>query len=453
MVPNRLYAPELICAESSPCGQAGVSVIRISGEKALELFGQIFFKDESFESRKVYFRKYYSVEDEFLDEVIAFSFSNEKSFTGESSFEIQCHGSPLVVKSILNDLCKRGVRLANPGEFSYRAYLNNKIDLVKAESIHHLIHSQSDKLREMSLNLLEGKFNNDLTIIKESLLLALSRLEATIDFSEQDIDLEQEEIILNALNKAQDLYKEYLFSFKYSNAHLEGGGIKVALLGPPNVGKSSLFNKFLSFDRSIISEKAGTTRDYISETCFIEDYSFKLIDTAGIRDFIDSIEEEGIQKSIQLAKNSQVVLLLVSEDTLDEFRKILEGLSYDVLSRSILVKTKKDISKFEFSIKGVLTVEMSMLFDDDVITLKKSLKEALKPFFSINKNLFIERQHQLLKSSHSFLEEALNIKFQGHEDIISSLLYKALSLVDEVLYIDDPEAVRDKIFNDFCLGK
>ena len=445
------YIPELICAESSPGGNAGVSVIRVSGKKAVELFNYIFQTSSSLEFRKVYFKKYHSKDNKFLDEVICFCFEDDKSFTGEPSFEIQCHGSPLVVKTILNDLCDRGARLANPGEFSYRAYLNKKMDLVKAESIHHLIHSQSNSVREMSLNLLEGKFNNDLTLIKENLLLALSRLEAIIDFSEQDIDLEQGEIISGALNKANDLFEAYLSSFEFSNVHLEG--IKVALLGPPNSGKSSLFNKFLSFDRSIISEKAGTTRDYISETCYIDDYSFKFSDTAGVRDSKESIEAQGIKKSLELASGSQVILLLVSKDTLSDFYRILEQFDKESFKKCILVKTKKDIADFDFNLVEAPSISISNFSDDDISGLKSMLKERLKPYFNINKNLFIERQNQLLKSSKATLDEACSIELVGHEDIISSLLYKSLSMVDEVLYIDDPEAVRDKIFNDFCLGK
>jgi tRNA modification GTPase len=448
---NRPYVSDLICAESSPGGNAGVSVIRVSGDDAINLFNEIFADHKTLECRKVYFKKYRSKQNIFLDEVITFSFEDQKSFTGEPCFEIQCHGSPLVVQSILEDICDRGARLAEPGEFSYRAYLNKKIDLVKAESIHHLIHSQSNKVREMSLNLLEGKFNKDLEEIKESLLLALSRLEAVIDFSEQDIDLEQEDVITSALKKASALFDEYLSSFKYSNVHLEG--IKVSLLGPPNSGKSSLFNKLLSFDRSIISETAGTTRDYISETTFLDDFSFKLVDTAGLRDSDDSIEEKGIKRSLELADKSQVILLLVSEDTLEDFYKILNQIEGPILKKSILIKTKKDISEFDFTIIGVPSIEISTFSDSDLELLKVKLKEALLPFFNINKNLFVERQHQLLKNSYCFLNEAQQIQLSGHEDIISSLLYKSLSLVDEVLYIDDPEAVRNKIFNDFCLGK
>ena len=448
---TKAYSPELICAESSPAGLAGVSVLRVSGDRALELYKDIFFGEKDFESRKVYFKKYYSKDKLFLDEVIAFSFEDEKSFTGETSFEIQCHGSPLVVKSIIDDLSDRGVRLADPGEFSYRAYLNKKMDLVKAESIHHLIHAQSNSVREMSLNLLEGKFNSDLSSIKESLLLALSRLEAIIDFSEQDIDLEQEEIISSALYDAKTLYSEYLKSFKYASIHLEG--VKVSLLGPPNSGKSSLFNVLLKDDRSIISDEAGTTRDYISETSYIDNYSFKLIDTAGVRDSSDKIESKGIKKSIEIADQSQIVLLLVSSDTKDEFYKILEMLDASVLQKAFLVKTKNDINDVDLSVGELKSISISIHSETDINNLKLILKDHLKPFFNLNKNLFVERQFQLLKESKVFLDEALELGLQGHEDIISSLLYKALSLVDEVLYIDDPEAVRDKIFNDFCLGK
>jgi len=448
---KQLYTPDLICAESSPGGQAGVSVIRVSGEKAVDLFKEIFFEDSNFESRCVYFKNYYSKENKFLDEVICFCFDDEKSFTGEPSFEVQCHGSPLVVKSIINDLFFRGVRLAEPGEFSYRSYLNNKMDLVKAESIHHLIHSRSNAVREMSLNLLEGKFNSDLSTIKEKLLLALSRLEAMIDFSDQDIDLEQEDIIKSALTEANDIYDDYISSFKFSNVHLKG--LNVSLIGPPNSGKSSLFNQLLKFDRSIVSDVAGTTRDYVSEIAYIGEYSFKLTDTAGVRDSVDKVEVKGIEKSSVVAESSQLVLLLVSDDTLDEFKAMLEKFDKSILDKAILVRTKKDIKDIDLEIGSLTSISISTLSSHDIKSLRSVMKNKLKPYFNINKNLFIERQYSLIQESKDALVKASELSLLGHEDIISSLLYKALSLVDEVLYIEDPEAVRDKIFSDFCLGK
>lgn len=449
---KELYLPDLICAESSPVGLGGVSVIRVSGEGASALFRQLFFKDSDFSHRCVYFKKYFDKEEKFLDEVIAFSFDDKKSFTGEPSFEIQCHGSPLVVKSILSDLYVRGVRLAEPGEFSYRSYLNEKMDLVKAESIHHLIHSQSKTVREMSLNLLEGKFNNDLNLIKDHLLLALSRLEAMIDFSEQDIDLEQEEIIKKALGDASHLYKEYTSSFKYSHAHLEG--LKVCLVGPPNSGKSSLFNVLLKDERSIVSDIAGTTRDYISETAFFDEHSYKLIDTAGLRESSDSIEELGIKKSSLLAEKAQLLLLLVSYDTMDDFKRMLEDFDESLLKKSILIKTKSDLESFEFSLDSVRTsLSLSIHSLEDLDKLKVLMKKELAPYLNIDKGIFIERQFDLISRAKEALDQASELSISGHEDIISSLLYKSLSLVDELLYIDDPESVRDKIFNDFCLGK
>ncbi len=449
---NTLYSPDLICAESTPSGYGGVSVIRVSGFESKKLFKDLFFKDDNFLVRHVYYKKYLSKDSKFLDEVVAFYFDTDKSFTGESSFEIHCHGSPLVVQSILNDLCTaRGARIASPGEFSFRAYLNGKMDLVKAESIHHLIHSQTNVVREMSLSLLEGKFSNDLKRIKEKIVFALSRLEAVIDFSDQDIDLNQEKLIRDSVKDASNLLCEYLSSFEFSSSHLEG--IKVSVLGPPNSGKSSLFNVFIDQDRSIVSDTQGTTRDYISESAFIDNYSFKLIDTAGLRETDQSIEGEGIAKSIDVAKKSQLILLMVSNDTLPAFKKMLDLIDTKILEKCILVKSKSDLGICNFNIDNILNVSVSVKLNSGFLELKQLMKAMLDPYFKQSKNLFVERQFQLLNSASLSLDESNSIGIEGHEDIMSSLLYKSLSLIDEVLYIEKPEEVRDKIFNDFCLGK
>jgi len=449
---NALYSPDLICAESTPSGYGGVSVIRVSGADSKSLFKDLFFKDDDFLPRHVYYKKYTSKSSKFLDEVVAFYFDTEKSFTGESSFEIHCHGSPLVVQSILNDLCKdRGARIATPGEFSFRAYLNGKMDLVKAESIHHLIHSQTNVVREMSLSLLEGKFSNDLKRIKEKVVFALSRLEAVIDFSDQDIDLNQEKLIKDAVKDALSLLHEYLSSFEFSSSHLEG--LKVSVLGPPNSGKSSLFNAFIDQDRSIVSGTEGTTRDYISESAFIDNYSFRLIDTAGLRETDQSIEGEGIAKSIDIAKKSQLILLMVSEDTLTAFKQMLDLIDSKILEKCILVKSKSDLGVCDIDLKNVSNVSVSVKSSTGFLELKNLMKAKLDPYFRQSKNLFVERQFQLLNEASVSLNESNAIGIEGHEDVMSSLLYKALSLIDEVLYIEKPEEVRDKIFNDFCLGK
>ena len=422
-----LYSPDLICAESTPPGYGGVSVIRVSGAESNRLFKDLFFKEDNFLVRHVYYKKYYSKDSKFLDEVVVFYFDTDKSFTGESSFEIHCHGSPLVVQSILSDMCKnRGARLATPGEFSFRAYLNGKMDLVKAESIHHLIHSQTNVVREMSLSLLEGKFSKDLMRIKDKVVFALSRLEAVIDFSDQDIDLDQEKLIKDSVKDALSLLHEYLSSFEFSSSHLEG--LKVSVLGPPNSGKSSLFNAFIDQDRSIVSGTKGTTRDYISESAFIDNYSFKLIDTAGLRETEESIEGQGIAKSIEIAKNSQLILLMVSEDTLIAFKQMLDLIDKKILEKCILVKSKSDLGACDFDIDNVLSISVSVKSKSGFLELKQLMKAKLDPYFRQSKNLFVERQYQLLNEAGASLAESNSIGIEGHEDIMSSLLYKRQNL-------------------------
>lgn len=451
---ERFYSSDLICAEATPSGRGGVSVVRVSGEGSPQLFKRIFFKEKNFFPKRVYFKKLYSQNDVFLDDVVTFVYTDNNSFTGEPCFEIQCHGSELVVNSIIQELFTYGVRLAEPGEFSYRSYLNGKIDLVQAEGIQSLILSQNNITKSMSLNLLSGGLSNQINSIKDSIVLALSRLEALIDFSDQDIDLDQEEFIRKNLIKAYDQLSSFVDSYHFGDTQQKG--VKVAIVGPPNSGKSSLFNQLLSHDRSIVSSRAGTTRDYVSETMHLDSsVSFELIDTAGLRESDDEVESEGIDRGLKLAKNAQLILLMVSDDTLVDYDLAILRVPTNIMDKVLIVKNKIDVKDFNinqnFAKHG--TCSISTFSDEDILDLKLKIKEILKPYFSTSDNLFIKRHYENLNEAHLKLNEALNLTVSENEDIVSSLLYSALSRIDEVLHIDDPEVVRDKIFSDFCLGK
>lgn len=451
---ERLYTSDLICAEATPSGRGGVSIIRVSGEKSEDLFQNVFFKDKVFKPKTVYFKKFYSQKNIFIDDVVVFAYTDNNSFTGEPSFEIQCHGSPLVVESIIRELLSYDVRMAEPGEFSYRSYLNGKMDLVQAEGVHHLILSKNNITKNMSLNLLSGGLSNELNSIKDLVVLALSRLEALIDFSDQDIDLEQEELITNSLASAQKKLTSFVDSFNLGESQAKG--IKVALVGPPNAGKSSLFNRLLFSDRSIVSSKAGTTRDYVSEIIHLDnECSFELIDTAGLRLSSDEVESEGIERGLKLAAQAQLVLFLVSSDTLSDYHSAIESMNIEDLKRVLVIKNKIDLKNFELQEPqvGYGVEAISTFSDNDISLLKLKIKSLLSPYFSHSDNLFVKRHFESLSKALLKLDEALKMRILENEDIISSLLYTVLSKVDEVLHIDDPEEVRNKIFSDFCLGK
>lgn len=447
---SKPYLEDIICAEASPGGVAAISLLRVSGKGSDDLAAILLgIPKVELTSHKAYYKKIESG-GRLLDEVLLTYFEDGKSFTGEESFEVTCHGSPLIVSDLLKLFISHGARFAEPGEFSYRAYLNGRIDLSKAEGIHHAIHATTDVAKELSLNLLDGVFKKDLLSIKDLVVWSASRVEASIDFSDQDIDLNHDAEVFAKNRSAMNTLGSLLES--YSIGAVQAKGITVSLTGPPNAGKSTLFNALVGDDRSIVSTEKGTTRDYIGETLSLKSHPIRLVDTAGLRDTKDLIESEGIKRSIELASKSQLILFLVSEDSVkgsNEYLKELQALDVPL----VVVETKQDLGAWSLDFQGE-TFKFSSLEHGDIEELKTLIHSKLVKFFEFNKNLFIERHRVLIESAHSALTQTTDFsEISGHEDVISSLLYSAIDSLDEILYIEDPEAVRDQIFKDFCLGK
>ena len=447
---SKPYLEDIICAEASPGGVAAISLLRVSGKGSAELTSKILdIPRAELTSHKAYYKKIETA-GRLLDEVLLTYFEDGKSFTGEESFEVTCHGSPLIVSDLLQFFISFGARFAEPGEFSYRAYLNGRIDLSKAEGIHHAIHAKTDVAKELSLNLLDGSFKHDLLSIKDLVVWSASRVEASIDFSDQDIDLNHDAEVFAKNKEAANTLRSLLES--YSIGAVQAKGVTVSLTGPPNAGKSTLFNALIGDDRSIVSIEKGTTRDYIGETLSLKGHPIRLVDTAGLRDTEDLIESEGIKRSIELASKSQLILFLVSEDSAEGSNEYLEELQA-LEAPLVVVETKQDLGAWSLNFKGD-SFKLSSLESDDVEELKTLMHSRLQRFFEFNKNLFIERHRVLIESAYSALTQTTDFsEISGHEDVISSLLYSAIDSLDEILYIEDPEAVRDQIFKDFCLGK
>ncbi len=448
---SKPYFEDIICAQASPSGVGAISLIRVSGKGSKNLFASLAKRDEaSIETHKAYYHKV-SNNSKFIDEVLITYFEDGKSFTGEESFEVTCHGSPLIVSDFLNVLMEHGARLAEPGEFSYRAYLNGCIDLTKAEGIHHSIHAKTDLAKELSLNLLEGGFKKDLLEIKDLVVWAASRVEASIDFSDQDIDLNHDKEVFDKITNARKILKSLLES--YSLGVVQSKGVSIALCGPPNAGKSTLFNALLGDSRSIVSEEKGTTRDYITEAVSLKSQPVQLIDTAGLRETENRIESAGIRRSIELASKSQLILFLVSKETIEENGVYFEQLK-TLDTPMLVVETKQDLGEWSSGYESCDTVKLSSQNKEDIEGLKDLVFSKLEHYFEINKNLFVERHRLLIEDSWKALDQITDFnEISGVEDVISSLLYSSIDSLDEILYIEDPEAVRDQIFKDFCLGK
>jgi len=445
------YVEDIICAQATPHGVGALSVIRVSGKGSLELLSAVSSKAKDFFSpnQSTYLKIYDG--NIFLDEVMVTFYKSEKSFTGEDSFEVSTHGSPFIVSSFLDLFKKNGARGADPGEFSFRSYMNGKMDLSKAEGIHYTIQAKSELAKDVSLGLLEGSFKKQILSIKDHLVWAASRVEASIDFSDQDIDLNHDDQVFEKIDYARKAVLSFLES--YAIGAVQTRGVSVALCGPPNAGKSTMFNALLDENRSIVSSQAGTTRDYITQTLTLKGHPVELIDTAGLRETSAEIESAGIERSVHLAGSSQLILFLISEDSAEGVQPY-----YDKIKNQgvpvVVVNTKQDLNTWSCNLSAEKSVQFSSSSVQDLKKLKVLMESHLEPYLRLDRNLFVDRHKELLEQASTLLSKLADFKqILGFEDVISSLLYSCIEFIDEVLYIEDPEIVRDKIFKDFCLGK
>ena len=300
---------DTICALSTANGKGAISIIRISGNNAINICNKII-------SKKVINQKSHSIylstikeKSEIIDEVLISLFRNPKSFTGEDVIEISCHGSIYINNKILELLIENGARLANPGEFTLRAFINRKIDLLQAEGIADLISSESKMAHRIAINHMKGGFSNDLRMLRKQLIHFASLIELELDFAEEDVEFANRDRFNDLLEKIEIKLTQLIKSFKLGN--VIKNGISVAILGEPNVGKSTLLNTLVNEEKAIVSEIAGTTRDIIEDIINIDGMQFRFIDTAGLRETNDKIEKIGIKKALEIVNKADIIIYLL----------------------------------------------------------------------------------------------------------------------------------------------
>ena len=300
-----------IAAIATPIGEGAISVIRVSGEAAILKVASRFKGKENLamgKSHTAHFGHIVDDKNKIVDEVVCTIFRAPKSFTGEDTVEISCHGGILVTRRVLECILETGVQPAEPGEFTQRAFLNGKIDLSQAEAIADLIQAQSDKARQTSLDQLDGALSKQIHIVRDQLVQSLGLLELELDFSEEDISLidkkKAEDLFNHTIQELDQLIKTY----KYGKVFREG--IRVALVGAPNAGKSSLLNALLKEDRAIVTDVPGTTRDFIEGKMRIAGILFRMIDTAGLRETEDTVEKEGVYRTWKIIKGSDIIVFV-----------------------------------------------------------------------------------------------------------------------------------------------
>ena len=454
-----------IIAISSPPGMGAIAIIRISGPKSISKF-QPFFKSKN--NKKLKNQKSHTLHfgdfrfnDQLIDEVLVSVFEKGKSFTGDESVEITCHGSTYIQKTIVETLLENGIRLAKPGEFTMRAFLNGKLDLTQAEAVSDLIYSDSEAMHKISLNQMRGGFQSELKLLRADLLHFLSMIELELDFSEEDVSFANNKDLIKLVDNVEKKLILLKDSFKFGNAIKNG--VPVSIAGKPNAGKSSLLNSLLNEEKAIVSNIPGTTRDAIEDTVFINGIKFRFIDTAGLRETTDEIEIKGIEiTKSKILKSSVLIYLFDINDTNEsEILKDLEEFCKDDL-KIILVRNKIDLNaKYKINIERFKKYNITSLLEISAID-KESVsivREKLSNEFSSessNTGLVVTNLRHFNALSESItsikkVRKAIDNEVPG--DLLSIDLKNVIYSVGEITGEISNDEMLGNIFSNFCIGK
>jgi tRNA modification GTPase len=460
------YSPDdTIMALATPSGAGAIAIIRISGKDAFAIADNIFRAKgnktiSKADSHTIIFGDVLDG-DELVDEVLVSVFRNPKSFTGEDSVEISCHGSSFIQKRILNLLSKNGCRMAKPGEYSMRAFLNRKMDLSQAEAVADLIASSSEAAHKVAMHQMRGGFGNELKVLREELVHFASLIELELDFAEEDVEFADRTQMTELINRINTKIDQLIGSFELGNVIKEG--VQVAIIGEPNAGKSTLLNALLNEERAIVSDIAGTTRDTVEDEMVIEGIRYRFIDTAGIRKTDDTIENLGIERTMQKAEQADVVMFLFDASTYtpERLRSEINELKTrkpDLEERLILVanKTDKTSDSVVENFADFNAVSISAKEKIGIEELKSQLTEfvnlsALKEDQTIVTNT---RHIEALSGAKNSLKEVLKgFENQMSGDLVAIDIRRSLFHLGEITGEITTDDLLGNIFSKFCIGK
>ena len=453
---------ETIAAISTAPGLGGIGIIRITGKEAFDILLKVFKsrkvkKIEDIVPNTIIYGKIYD-NNRMVDEVLVSFFKSPNSYTKEDLVEINTHGGSIVMKEILNLVLTNGAMLAQPGEFTKRAFLNGRIDLTQVESIATILNAKSEEELKISGELLQGKLYNKVVDIKGRLMDILMHLEVNIDYPEYDTEEKDKEEVISTITMILEELKKFEATFDVGSKITEG--IKVAIIGRPNAGKSSLLNNLLNKERAIVTEIEGTTRDSIEEDLNINGINIKIIDTAGIRETEEKVEKIGIERAISLADKSDLVIAIfdMSKEFNENDRKIMEIIqnkeSLILLNKYDLVEEKKVPEEIEKLAKEfIFTSMLEKKGTEDVITWITKKTEGLK----INKNndiiIIHERQKKVITDVIEMIKQVLTDLELIPIDMVSENIRDVINKINELTGENVKEEVLNEIFKNFCLGK
>src|SRR5271169_1227476 len=458
-----MHLDDTIVAIATPPGRGGIGVVRLSGSEATAIARPMLrlAHAEEFQPNRAHFGELIdpSTGDR-IDEVVVTFFAKPHSYTTDDVVEISCHGSPVVLRHVVEMALSRGARLAEPGEFTMRAFLNGRIDLTQAEAVRDLIDSQTLYQAQVAARQLEGALSKRLQPLKQKLVELISAMEAGVDFAEDDVSVLPDAQILARIADIRAPLEELAASFAYGKVVHEG--LTLAIVGRPNVGKSSLFNRLVEHERAIVTATPGTTRDLVSETVSIGGIPVRLVDTAGIRDALDEAESIGVRKSMEALADADVVLVVLdaaqAADDDDARRGDTALVSLAARSLGIVVQNKIDLATSARLLPdgGLPVVTTSALTGQGIAELRSEIVRLIGGNGAQQESGFLTniRQHTLVQDSLVALDvAAAAVPLKTPHEMLLLDLYNALRPLDEITGATTADDILNLIFSSFCIGK
>lgn len=459
-----MHSEDTIISTITPVTGGSICLLRISGKDAIAVTNKYFIPTDLSESEggRFYFGKLIDEQNTIIDEVIVYVFKMPRSYTGENVIEISCHSNVFIIEEIINLFLKNKCRIAEPGEFTKRAFLNNKIDLVQAEAVADLIASKSKTSVKNALNLLEGNLSKQINSLKKNLIDVGSLLELELDFSEEDIEIISSEEYIKIIESSISIVNKLLDTYD-SGRELQKG-IEILIAGKPNVGKSSLMNALLQKDRVIVSHIAGTTRDLVHEDIVLDDTMVRLIDTAGIRFTKNEIEAEGVSRAKKFLETAHLILVLldlsskIDNDDIEIINNLVEKKKESI----ILVGNKSDKKINKETTEYINALQLNTIFisakqEKNITELKKLILNRIKMNEkSLSEDIILtnKRQYNVLSRLQDVLEENLK-SFKSNQgfEFIAVDLRLAIDTLSEITGEISTDDILNNIFSNFCIGK
>ena len=454
-----VYSDDTVIALATPPGVGAISVVRLSGKYSISVVNKVF-QGKNLEAEKSHTIHLGQIKDEdkIIDEVLVSIFREPNSYTKENVVEISCHGSNYIIKEIISLFIRLGIRFARPGEFTQRAFINGRFDLVQAEAVADLITSDSDTSHEMAMKQMRGGFSKEINALRESLIHFASLIELELDFGEEDVQFASRKELKETVLTLKSEIEKLISSFRLGNAIKNG--VPTVIVGKPNVGKSTLLNALLKEDRAIVSEIPGTTRDFIEDEIFIEGIRFRFIDTAGLRDTEDAVEAMGVARTREKMQKASLILYLfdLSKEKLVEIEKVVAELESQKIP-FLKIGNKKDIAA------PALLKEFGN--DEEMILISAATEENLEELktkilhkvhldnINTGESIVTNVRHlEALRKTSSDLDEVLTgLEKNITHELLAQDIRHALFHLGEITGEITTEDLLGNIFSRFCIGK